>query len=97
MICPNCEKEIESGLEQCPECGCHFPPEKREKVEISKEEPVINKQVEESSIQEVADVPVEDPVSVEEPKVEIFVCQSCGNPIARTARFCKWCGCRIEK
>lgn len=24
MICPNCEKEIGNGIEQCPCCGCHF-------------------------------------------------------------------------
>ena len=24
MICPNCEKEIGNGIEQCPYCGCHF-------------------------------------------------------------------------
>lgn len=24
MICPNCERDIENGVEQCEFCGCHF-------------------------------------------------------------------------
>lgn len=25
MKCVNCEKEMPSGVEQCPHCGCHYP------------------------------------------------------------------------
>ena len=25
MICVNCDKEFDYGLEQCPYCGCHYP------------------------------------------------------------------------
>lgn len=41
MICPNCDKEIETGIEQCPNCGCHFPvseKQKREQKRIEKEQ-----------------------------------------------------------
>lgn len=28
MICANCEKEIDGLVEQCPYCGCHYPPQR---------------------------------------------------------------------
>ena len=33
MICPNCDKEIETGIDQCPYCGCHFPMSAKQKCE----------------------------------------------------------------
>lgn len=37
MICPNCEKEIENNIAQCPHCGCHFPVKEQPKQESKKE------------------------------------------------------------
>lgn len=33
MICPNCDKEIEEDIEQCPFCGCRFPMSAKRKQE----------------------------------------------------------------
>ena len=36
MICPNCDKEIETGIDQCPYCGCHFPMFAKQKRELER-------------------------------------------------------------
>lgn len=88
MICPNCEKEIENNITQCPYCGCHFSVRIVPKsVQISA--PIIeeyskrkNKKKIQSEIQETT--------TVQE-------CPRCSKQIAVDARFCKWCGSTLSQ
>lgn len=90
MTCPNCEREIESNIAQCPHCGCHFPVKGPSKP-IAVPPPVIIK---------------EDSSSEKEPTCETANatpeetagtgCPKCGKQIAENAAFCKWCGFRMD-
>lgn len=84
MICPNCEKEIEPNIAQCPHCGCHFLVRSRPihspiPVSVVEESPK-GKLPEEEILREVQDVVAEQ------------VCPECGKRIAINMQFCKWCG-----
>ncbi len=59
MICPNCDIKIETGIEQCPHCGCHFPlsakqereQERLEREQKEREEKARQEQLRQESLQ----------------------------------------------
>lgn len=89
MICPNCEKEIEANIAQCPHCGCHFSVEV-----VPKPAPIPMPVIEERS---------EEKLQVKEvqPKIQEAItmqtCTKCGKQVATHARFCKWCGYSLSQ
>lgn len=56
MKCVNCEKEMPSGVEQCPHCGCHYPEViKARENKISPSKVEIDKSSVEKQITELID------------------------------------------
>lgn len=78
MICPNCEKEIEPNIPQCPNCGCHFPVSHMPKP-VSIPEPEIEKQPEatESAAEQKC------PECGKAVPLTARFCKWCGSPISK--------------
>lgn len=88
MICPNCEKEIELNIAQCPHCGCHFSvryesEHKSIPVPLVEESPKVKSY--EGMQLEIQDTVIEQK------------CPKCGKRIAVNMQFCKWCGSSLPQ
>ena len=89
MICPNCEKEIETDTAQCPHCGCHFPVKVKSKPNLIPV-PITENQTDAKLLEKGAPSEIQKITMVQK-------CPKCGKPIAVNVHFCKWCGSSLSQ
>lgn len=89
MICTNCDKELEMGMEQCPYCGCHFPlsaKKKREQERLERERKELERKARLAKMEEQKNDTEGQ-----------SLCPNCGKPLHEGALFCKWCGISLQQ